>query len=80
MIIKYFCKNCQKKRFLTKLSSTDVICPNCNSIMELEKDNITIEMNSTEEDRFIADEALFNTVGARVTGRHENMHLTKESL
>ena len=67
MIIQYNCEKCGSKRFLSKVENK-VFCKSCGSEMEVLRKDVHSDTYTTEESRFIADEALYNTVGDRTTG------------
>ncbi len=71
MIITYVCKNCGSKRFLSKVEE-NVLCKKCSSVMEIPRSEINSDSITTQEARFIADEALYNTVGSRMLGYHSS--------
>lgn len=71
MIITYVCKNCGSKRFLSKVEE-NVLCKKCSGVMEISRSEINSDSITTQEARFIADEALYNTVGSRMLGYHSS--------
>lgn len=77
MFIKYICSNpgCKSTRVFSSVKSEKVICDKCNSEMLLEKNNVTSEVFTTPEARYLGDEALFNTVGKRISNKHTAKHL-----
>lgn len=74
MIIKYYCNKCNKTRAFSSVQKDKVLCKGCGSEMKLKKDNISINSMTTEEARFLADEALFCTVEDRVSGKTRVRH------
>ena len=78
MIITYYCTNkgCGEKKYFTRKVETNPTCTVCKSEMkEKEVTSIdSIDMTSSES-AFIADEALFNTIGNRV-GKKANTGVT----
>jgi len=67
MMIVYECPKCKSKRVLSSIQEK-VLCKKCESEMFLKKDNIHSDSLTTEESRFMADEAMYNTLGDRTTG------------
>lgn len=70
MIIKYTCPNCNNTKAFATIQKNPVLCSNCKTEMTTSKTKIAIEVMTSEEARFIGDEALFNTVGDRISGRY----------
>lgn len=64
MFIRYVCKQCGKEKILSK--AKDIDCPDCNIPMEKVIGIVSSEIMTFEEDRFMAEEALFNSIGNRV--------------
>lgn len=77
MLIIYFCENCNSKRYFTSIKSDIVNCVNCNIPMITQKTNIASEVKSTEDSRFFGDEAIYNTVGSRITEKRSK-HFTSK--
>lgn len=75
MLIIYNCTNCDGKRFLTAVSKDVVLCKKCNARMSVQQGNISSDSQTTEEARYMADEALYNTVGDRINDKHRVRHL-----
>lgn len=65
MFIKYECPNCGKVRTFT-VAKKDVKCDECKVLLRRNLTNISIDSYSTEESRFMNDEAMFGTIGKRV--------------
>lgn len=65
MFIKYYCKNCGNIRVFSSKKDS-VMCDKCNSVMYCNEGNKSIVINSSEEARYLADEALFNSIGDRI--------------
>lgn len=65
MIIKYTCPKCKKTRTFT-VPKKDVKCKECDVLLERSLTNISIDSYTTEESRFMNDEAMFGTIGKRV--------------
>lgn len=78
MIITYYCtnKDCGEKKYFSRKADSNPICAVCKSEMkEKDVESIdSIDMTSSES-AFIADEALFNTIGNRV-GKKANTGVT----
>ena len=74
MLITYTCPKCNAQRFLTKVKD-EVECKECGTIMNCKRDNPATGSLTTEEARFMADEALYNTIGDRIAGVHRARHL-----
>ena len=70
MIIKYTCPSCNRTKAFATIQKGPVVCSNCKTEMTTSKTKIAIEVMTSEEARFIGDEALFNTVGDRISGRY----------
>lgn len=75
MLIIYQCSNCDSRRFFSSVQTEDVFCKNCNSKMDTPKNNVSSEIKTSEEARYLGDEALYNTVGSRITDK-KSRHLT----
>lgn len=75
MLVTYICSKCDGKRFLTSVIKAPVLCKQCNESMYLKQDNISTDSQTTEEARFLADEALYNTIGDRISKKHRVKHL-----
>lgn len=75
MLIVYSCKNCNAKRYFSSVQSGEVRCKKCNGEMSRSSDNITADVMTSEEARFLGDEALYNTVGSRISSTHSK-HFT----
>jgi len=74
MLITYTCPKCNSQRFLTSVKE-GVTCKECGTEMKCKRDNPATSSLTTEEARFIADEALYNTIGDRIAGTHRARHL-----
>lgn len=68
MFIDYKCPKCGDVRTFT-VPKTDVKCNKCGVLLERNLTNISIDSYTTEESRFINDEAMFGTIGKRVEER-----------
>lgn len=77
MFIKYTCAKCGKTRCFSKIQTDEVICPNCNTVMTTPRADVAVEVMTTPEARYLGDEALFNTIGDRVSKKHRIRHVTK---
>lgn len=77
MVIQYTCPSCNSKRYFTSTQDKEVLCVKCNTKMETRKGGIAIKVESSEEARFMGDEALFNTLGNRISGKHTNLTFNK---
>lgn len=75
MLIIYHCTKCEGKRYFSNVQTKTVQCKNCNSEMQRSSDNITADVMTSEEARFLGDEALYNTVGNRINDKHSK-HFT----
>lgn len=75
MIIIYKCENCDSKRYFSTVQISEVVCKKCNSKMIQPKTEVTSEVMTTEESRYLGDEALYNTVGGRVSEKYSK-HFT----
>lgn len=74
MLLTYICEKCGSKRFFTSVKTETPTCNKCGGAMSLKKDNITHDSFTTEEARFLADEALYNTVADRISKKHRVKH------
>lgn len=74
MFIKYVCPNCKNSKCYTSVQKEKVLCKNCKTEMILPRTDITSEIFTTEEARYLGDEAIFNTVGKRVSDKHSVKH------
>lgn len=74
MFIKYICPNCNSSRSFTSVQKNKVLCKECNTEMILPRNDITSEVFSTPEARYLGDEALFNTIGKRISDKHDVKH------
>ena len=76
MLIKYNCTNpnCAEVRYFSSVQTELPLCKKCGSNMTDKKTNIVVEVMTTPESRFMGDEALFNTVGDRVSKKHRVRH------
>lgn len=77
MYIKYTCEACNKMRCFSKLPTTEILCPNCNNSMTTSKSDITSEIMTTPESRYLGDEAIYNTIGNRVSKKRNRHFATK---
>lgn len=77
MLIVYTCKNCGAKRYFSNVQNENVLCKKCNGEMSRSSDNITAEVMTSEEARYLGDEALYNTVGSRISEKHSR-HFTSK--
>lgn len=64
MIIKYKCPKCSTVRTFTRIKK-DAKCNDCDVLLERVLTNISVDSFTTEESRFINDEAIYNTMGKR---------------
>lgn len=76
MLIKYICKNCNEERYFSN-PQENVICKKCGNKMISEKDDIAVSVLSTEESRYLGDEAMFNTIGNRISNKINSRHTFK---
>ena len=77
MFIKYICDNCKSKRVFSTVQKDTILCKKCNNKMKLCKDCISVNVMSTPEARYIGDEAMFGTIGDRISGKHKQNHAVK---
>lgn len=77
MLITYCCKNCNKSRYFTSVQSTTVNCKDCNSEMLLKRGDVSSSIMTTEESRFLGDEAIYNTVGRQVAAKRSKHYAGK---
>lgn len=77
MFIKYICPNCKEIRYLSSIKKEDVLCKKCGNKMEVSKKNTSVEILSTPEARYLGDEAMYNTIGNRISEKHNRKHTTK---
>lgn len=75
MLIKYTCE-CGSKRFFSSVQNDKVFCKNCGKEMQTLRDNLGSEILTTEESRYLGDEAIFNTIGKRVSNKKDIHHST----
>lgn len=66
MFIKYYCKKCGNTRVFSNKKDF-IVCNKCGSNMYCNDNNKGIIINSSEEARYLADEALFNSIGDRIS-------------
>lgn len=74
MFIKYVCPKCEKKRVFSSVQNGTVNCKSCGTKMDLQKGQIAIQEMTTEESRYLADEALFSTIADRVSDKTRVVH------
>lgn len=74
MFIKYVCSKCNKKRVFSAVQKDKVFCKGCGAEMSLQKGDLVVEVMTTPEARFMADEALFNTIADRVSDKTRVRH------
>lgn len=72
MFIKYICPSCKETRYFSSVKKDEVLCKNCGNVMTTTKNDIVVEVMTTEESRYIGDEAIFNTVGSRITDKFKS--------
>lgn len=77
MIITYKCTDCNKSRYFSSIQKEKVTCKECGKEILPEKGNIGVSLMTTEESRFMGDEAIYNTVGKRVSGKHSKHYTGK---
>lgn len=75
MFIEYKCKKCGAERCFSAVQKDKVVCKKCGSEMESTQDNISIDQYTTPEARYLADEAIYNTIGDRYSQKHRLEHL-----
>lgn len=74
MFIKYICPKCNNSRVFSSVKKEKVLCKSCNIEMLLPRTELNSEIFTTPEARYLGDEALFNTVGKRVSAKHNIKH------
>lgn len=77
MFIKYVCPKCNSSRVFSTVKKEKVFCKNCNAEMFLPKSEVTSEVFTTPEARYLGDEAIFNTIGKRISTKHNAKHAEK---
>lgn len=75
MLIEYKCKKCNSERCFSSIQKDKVLCKKCGSEMDPLRENISIDQYTTEEARYLADEAIYNTIGDRYSQKHRLEHL-----
>lgn len=67
MILKYKCPKCETVRTFTR--PKEVKCDKCDVLLERVLTNISVDSFTTEETRFVNDEAMYGTIGKRIEER-----------
>lgn len=74
LFIKYICPKCNKKRVFSTVQNESVTCKECGTKMDLQKSQLAVEVMTTEESRYLADEALYSTIADRVSDKTRVRH------
>lgn len=78
MFLIYRCDKCGSERYFTSKRTSDVFCEKCrDSKLTLVRDHVSVEIDTTPESRYLGDEAIFNTVGRRVSAKRNRHYAGK---
>lgn len=75
MLINYNCPNCGKSRYFSSIQKDKIYCKNCNVEIFPTKGDISISIMTSEESRYLGDEALYSTVGKQIAEKRSR-HFT----